>query len=301
MSLIESNGVIKKPKVIAIYGVESVGKTELATQFPTTKFIDFEGGSRKYNVNRILPSEDDYFDVKEYINNHSNMKDNQTLVIDSMDWIERAMVKALMTKARVATIEGLGGYGAWKGVITNEWNSLMYALRKFVDKTQKDVVMLSHYEVKKFDDPVTAVPYDRYIMKLYPNHAAILREWCEAVLFANFQTYSKVNTSKDTKGKGVGNGVRMLYTEKRPAHDAKNRYSLPYEMPMDYQNLITYIDASPEDEISNIQKDIEEMFIDVKDQEILEKSKAYYEQKKNSIEDLKLIKSRLITIVDSQS
>ena len=33
--------------------------------------------------------------------------------------------------------------------------------------------------------------------------------------------------------KAVGGGDRVLYTEERPTHDAKNRLGLDYEIPMD--------------------------------------------------------------------
>lgn len=297
MSLITTSGIVKRPKIIVLFGVESVGKTEFATKFPSPFFIDFEGASRRYPVERILPSDKDYFAVKEWLMNHDNVKNHKTLIIDSLDWVERAMSKALCEKAKVTNVQDLGGYGKWVEVLNAEWISFVNTLRDLIEKTQIDLVMTSHYEVKRFDDPITMAPYDRYIMKLMPKHGALIREWVEAVLFANFQTFSKVKSVTDSKGKGIGSGLRVLYTEKRPAHDAKNRYSLPYEMPMDYETLMAYINASPEDEIKNLQSDIEALFLDVKDAELLEKSKAFYELSKNDLDKLRAIKQRLMIIV----
>ena len=46
-------GVIIRALKIIIYGVEGVGKSTLAAQFPDPLFIDVEGGTSQMNVRRI--------------------------------------------------------------------------------------------------------------------------------------------------------------------------------------------------------------------------------------------------------
>ena len=42
---------------------------------------------------------------------------------------------------------------------------------------------------------------------------------------------------KDEKKKAVGDGSRMIYTQHRPAWSAKNRYGLPFEMPLSWSDF----------------------------------------------------------------
>ena len=94
------------------------------------------------------------------------------------------------------------------------------------------VLLLAHAEVKRFDSP-DVEPYDRYKMKLHKSVEAKITEWCDAVLFANYKIYTeKTDVGFNKKvTRGTGAGERFMYTEEKPAYKAKNRYSLPEEIP----------------------------------------------------------------------
>ena len=47
-----NRGAIIHPQKVVLYGVEGVGKTTLAAQFPDPLFIDTEGGTEGYDVAR---------------------------------------------------------------------------------------------------------------------------------------------------------------------------------------------------------------------------------------------------------
>ena len=90
------------------------------------------------------------------------------------------------------------------------------------------VILLAHTTIKRFDSPEVE-PYDRYQPKLQERSNAVIREWADAVLFANYKTIVKkddVGFNK-TSNRGISNGERMLFCNERPAYMAKNRYSLP--------------------------------------------------------------------------
>jgi hypothetical protein len=89
--------------------------------------------------------------------------------------------------------------------------------------------------IKRFDSPETE-PYDRYQPKLQERSGSLIREWADAVFFANYKTIVKqadVGFSK-TVSRGVSSGERLLFTSERPAYMAKNRYSLPESIPLDW-------------------------------------------------------------------
>jgi hypothetical protein len=97
------------------------------------------------------------------------------------------------------------------------------------------VLLIGHAQIKSFQDPELPSAYDRYQLKINERAAALVREAADAVLFARFETeLVKVNGSKP-KARGEGN--RIMYTESRPGWDAKNRFNLPFCMPLDWKSF----------------------------------------------------------------
>ena len=81
-----------------------------------------------------------------------------------------------------------------------------------------------------------ASAYDRYQLKINDKAAALVREAADAVLFARFETeLVRDGSNERAKAKVRGEGVRIMYTESRPGFDAKNRFNLPFVMPLDWK------------------------------------------------------------------
>ena len=102
------------------------------------------------------------------------------------------------------------------------------------------VVLLGHSQVKIFKNP-EGEDYDRYQLKVHHQAGGLLKEWCDAVLFANYETYAK--GEKDSRGKlkgkakGISTGARLVHTVRTAAYDAKNRFGLPEELPLSYADF----------------------------------------------------------------
>jgi len=73
-----------------------------------------------------------------------------------------------------------------------------------------------------------------------------VQEWADCVFFANYKTVVKSSevgfNQKVTRG--ITTGERLMYTSERPAYLAKNRYSLPDALPLDFQAFMTAISAA---------------------------------------------------------
>jgi hypothetical protein len=96
------------------------------------------------------------------------------------------------------------------------------------------VLLIGHAQIKSFQDPELPTAYDRYQLKINDKAAALVREAADAVLFARFET-ELVKTNGKTRVYGEGN--RIMYTESRPGWDAKNRFNLPFCMPLDWKTF----------------------------------------------------------------
>ena len=86
----------------------------------------------------------------------------------------------------------------------------------------------------KFEQPDEMGAYDRWEMKLSKQVAPLLKEWCDLLLFCNYQTF--VVTSENNTQKAQG-GKRVMYTSHHPAWDAKNRVHLPEVLELDYKHI----------------------------------------------------------------
>ena len=96
------------------------------------------------------------------------------------------------------------------------------------------VVVTAHAKMRKFEQPDEMGAYDRWEMKLSKQVAPLLKEWCDILLFCNYQTF--VVTSENNTQKAQG-GKRVMYTSHHPAWDAKSRVPLPEVLDLDYKHI----------------------------------------------------------------
>lgn len=227
-----NSGRINKPPKVVIYGAEGVGKSTLASNFPDPLFIDTEGSTTYMDVRRI-ENPKSYTEllgiIKEVAAEPSICK---TLVLDTADWAEQLCVVEVCTKYKKKGIEDFG-YGKGYTYLAEEFTKLLKAFDSVID-AGICVVITAHAKMRKFEQPDEMGAYDRWEMKLSKQAAPLLKEWCDMLLFCNYQTYV-VNSENDTK-KAQG-GKRVIFTTHHPCWDAKNRHNLPEVIDLDFNNI----------------------------------------------------------------
>jgi hypothetical protein len=103
-----------------IFGPEGIGKSTLAAQFPAPVFLDTEGGTHHLDVAR-LPAPKSWDDVTRAITAPATeAHDFKTLVIDTIDWLEKLLVDYVCKQANKASIEDFG-YGKGYVVLAEEF------------------------------------------------------------------------------------------------------------------------------------------------------------------------------------
>ncbi|MDQ0202505.1 ATP-binding protein [Pectinatus haikarae] len=228
-------GLVFKAQKIVIYGPEGIGKSTFASQFPDPLFIDTEGSTNLMDVKRVQkPSS--WTMMLQQINEIKNTPGIcKTLVIDTIDWAEQLCVNHVCDTKHVTGIEDFG-YGKGYIFVKEEFGRLLNML---IDVTDAgiNVVLTAHSTIRKFELPNECGSFDRYELKLGNKTgsqvSALVKEWADMVLFANYkQLVVEVNKKKKAQG-----GTRVIYTQHHPCWDAKNRHSLKEELPFEYLSI----------------------------------------------------------------
>ena len=182
-----TSGKVVRAQKITIYGAEGIGKTTLAAAFPDPVFIDTEGGTSHMDVRRIeTPANWD--SLVAVVNEVAdNPKICGTLVLDTADWAEQLAVDSVCTKYKKAGIEDFG-YGKGYTYLGEEFSRLLAAFDRVI-RSGTHVVITAHAKMRKFEQPDEMGAYDRWEMKLSKQVAPLLKEWCDMLLFCNYQTY----------------------------------------------------------------------------------------------------------------
>ena len=222
-------GKVKKPPRVLVFAVEKLGKSTFASRAPSPIFVCSEDGTSELDVARF-PEPKTWGEVFDAVDELLTVEhEYKTLVIDTLDWLEPMCWKAVCAKARVSAIEDMP-YGRGYAAALDEWRLLLARLEKLREERGMGIVLLAHSWVKAFKSPDTA-DYDRYEMKLHAKAGGLIKEWCDAVLFGTYETYTH---EKNGTTKGVSTGARVVHTQRRAAWDAGNRYDLPETLPLDW-------------------------------------------------------------------
>lgn len=227
----------KDPLSVIVYGPDGMGKTTFSSHWPNavicgpeikgSRFI--KGMERKTDIRT-------YAEVMAFIKKLTKEKsDYKTFVLDSLDHIELDIHDAIKKKYKVENIaKAAGGFGAGYKEAADMHYALAEALEELQAKTDMNIVLIAHSQVKSFNDPLTDEPYDRYELKLHESASvsprAMWREMADAVFF--------LNESLNIKGEGkssraFSNNVKYLYTRRNPRYDAKCRFTVPERMPFE--------------------------------------------------------------------
>lgn len=227
-------GKIKKPFNVILYGVPGIGKSTWAQGAPDPLFVGAEEND-ELEANRLKKCDSWEMFVSQIQWLVDKKPQYQTLVIDTLDSVEKLLHRQILSqdqKSSGSMAKAHGGYGRAFEQAESEMIKLRAQLQVLRD-SGKGIVLLAHSNKTKQDDTHIGLQYDTYEMALQRKAQAVFVDWVSCVLFANYVVHRADDDNSD-KVFAIGQGERMVLTEKRPGFLAKNRYSLPFEMPLDF-------------------------------------------------------------------
>lgn len=229
-------GPTKRPPRVFLIGVEGVGKSTFGVESPKPFFLCAENGlvgPQFENAQSFAPR--DWLDLLAFVEAMAtDSHDFQTLVVDTLDWIEPILYRYLCQRDStpqkvLASIEDYG-YGKGYKYAADEFRRLLALLDK-CNARGMVVEVLAHSMVKPYNNPL-GDNYDRFEAKASKEIAGLVSEWADAVLFAQFQVFTTQKKGIE-KAKGYGGQRRLVKTTHSAGWNAKNRYGLPEEMEFD--------------------------------------------------------------------
>ena len=234
-----SSGIKSRPVKTVVYGVEGIGKSTFASEFPSPLFIDLDNGTSQLNVDRVTDVAD-WAELKKIVDQFGtdeDFKGYKTLVIDTADAAAAMCERYIIAKKAPgkSSIEDIP-YGKGYKMLAEEFSVFLCKLEALILEG-KNVVVLAHAILRSVNDPELSQPYDHWEMKLpgmsTNKLAPLIKEWSDILLFA-FYDIDVVKVNNKNKARG---GKRMMRTTHTPFADAKNRFNLADILPFEYKQI----------------------------------------------------------------
>ena len=243
MNLLENilSGKKPAPRRVMLYGTHGIGKSTFGSMSPKSIFIQTEDGLGGIDCDK-LPLAEKFDDVIAALSElYSEKHQYQTVVVDSLDWLERLIWVDVCKKHMVKSIEDIGYAKGYVFALT-QWQEFLDGLTALRNERGMMIIMIAHAKIEKFENPETD-NYHRYVPRLHKLASAVVQEWCDEVLFATYKVYTKTTDEgfNHKISKGTGTGERIIRTTERPAHMAKNRLNLPDELPLEWTAYAAYL------------------------------------------------------------
>lgn len=237
-----SKGLQRQAPRMVVYGSHKIGKSTFAASAPNPIFIQTEDGLAGINT-ASFPLSTTYQDVLDALQALATEEHEfQTVVVDSLDWLEPMLWAATAKEHGKPDIESFG-YGKGYTLALDKWSEFLTALNYLRTTKGMAVILLAHHAIKRFDAPDTE-PYDRYQIKLHDRASAKVQEWADVIGFANHRVITKDTdvgfNQKHTRA--MGTGERLLYLQEQPSFMAGNRFGLPASIQL---NWAAFLAAMP--------------------------------------------------------
>lgn len=325
MSLLQlsQKGRKLKPLALMLHAPHGIGKSTFASEAPNPIYVgneendelDVERFKVKYwEVDRNEKPEKQILGLVNVL--ESLLKDNhdhKTLVLDTVDGLEQIAEHHILSdkSAKGKTMAtAFGGYGKAFEKLANMFLNLrdkyLIPLR---DKKGMNIVLLCHSDKVKHEEAMTLTSYDHYETALHKKTKHVFEDWVSAILFANYYLVRAETNSGKEYAEGA-DGLRMIYTEERPSHVAKNRFEMPYEIEFNktgtwgvirghvlnhFKTVKKQTEEKGEtfsDEVLELKKDIEEKLKKLPE-EFKNAVETSYKRSKDSVEELKRVQKKV--------
>lgn len=233
-----------QPPIAIFYGGPDVGKTTFASKIPNSFFLMTEKGLG-VNTGEHFQNDDGSpiipVDFKDFWDQAQAMKteefsDVKYVIVDTLTALETLIHNKVADDAGKVSIEDIGYGAGYKQAVV--FHQLIMNWAKELQSMGKGVIFLAHEQVTRFDSP-TSQSYDTYQIKLHKAAFQLYHESTDIIGHCFIDSVIKTEEAGFNKEKkrAVSKGKRMVRLKTSPACTAKNRFSLPEKMQLDWSEI----------------------------------------------------------------
>jgi hypothetical protein len=283
------HGRQRKPLTVCIYGVPGVGKTTFGASAPSPLVCCVERGADELEVPKLpAPESWESFvtDLRELVTTDHGYK---TLVVDTLDALEVHAVNYICQRNNKSTLADFS-WGAGYALLVQEWRLFLRGLEVLRDKKGMNIVLIAHEHRKVFSDPELG-SFEMYRPKLQDKIWSLTNEWCDAVLFAQFD--QAILEKEGQKARAIVSGRRVIRTQRGTGYVAKNRFSLPETMDLDWRTFEAAAQPVP---VEVLKGRLSELLAKATE-DVQAKAKAYLTERGETPEALRAVTERVNKIL----
>lgn len=236
MSLLKTirKGKQVKPPCILVYAEHGLGKSSFGDEAPNPVFL---GNEQNDELDcGVFPIPTTWDELLKQVDSLINDKHAfETAVLDAIDSLEKLAQKKILTgtEKNKTMATACGGFGKAYDKQADMFLELREKLERLRDEKNMTLIYIAHATKAKHECPLTLSSYDTYFPSMHKKVRPIFEDWCQAILFITFETFKTEVNGRDF---AVGEGHRIILTEQRPSHVAKNRFDLDYQIDFDKGN-----------------------------------------------------------------
>ena len=247
----------KKPRPLRI-GIHGAGGSGKSTFGKDGMFLDIEGGIDNIDcksIDLVGKSTKDIMDALRYIYKEADMIQNELIVVDSLDWLEKVLWQSVLDDGTFNTknFTSIEEFGYQKGYTfaLNFWREILNALEA-IRKKGFHILLISHSQVVRLEDP-NLDPYDMVTLKLHKFIRGTILEWCDVVGYVAPEIFTTKSGDAfgNTKYKPTTTGRRLLHLGSNPSYESKTRLALPETLPLNWKDFTSAVaDARAEGNVA---------------------------------------------------
>jgi len=232
-----------KPARILIHGTEGIGKTTFGFCAPSPLFLQVEDGAGQLDLTGIkTPTYAATIEVLEALATQDHAF--KTVVIDTIDRLEEEVHKETCRRHEKKSIEAFG-FGRGYVEAGYVWREILNLLDYLRDEKGMTILLVAHTTPTRINDPMHDA-YDSWSPRMHKKIVGEIVAWCDVVGFAEVERFTKKEDTgfKTTRTRVITKGERILHLEGNAAFVAKNRYSMPAALPLDWNAFAEHLPSN---------------------------------------------------------
>lgn len=230
---LQSPKEITRPVAVTLVGEGGLGKTTLASMFPSPVFIRTEDGIQSITDRsdvKVMPQAYTTKSVFEQIEALGTQDHPfKTLVVDSVTqlntMIESEIVKDDEKAKSINT--ACGGYGAGQSAVAEVHRKIRALLERLMKEKKMNIVMIAHADIETLEPP-DSDPYTRYTIRM---HKKSMQHWSDNMDLVGFIKQKTFLKGDGKTKKAVSTDDRVITCYPTASHISKNRYGITKDLP----------------------------------------------------------------------